>query len=150
MPEAMPHRHSPDLPLCTSRKCLREATHKDFHCRMIRDLGDTHCYDLNGDFKCRSQSEGKQALQKNLPATGTPSMNQEHLHYQDLSVTNFRGLQQVTFPELARVNLITGRNNSGKSSLLEAIRIQAANGVTDTLHDILVEREEYSEPARSG
>lgn len=58
MPEAMPHRHSPDLPLCTSRKCLREATHKDFHCRMVRDLGDTHCYDLNGDFKCRSQSEG--------------------------------------------------------------------------------------------
>lgn len=73
-------------------------------------------------------------------------MNQEHLHYQDLSVTNFRGLQQVTFPELARVNLITGRNNSGKSSLLEAIRIHAANGATDTLHDILVEREEYSEP----
>jgi AAA15 family ATPase/GTPase len=38
-----------------------------------------------------------------------------------LNVTNFRGFERLEIPKLARVNLIGGVNNSGKTALLEAI-----------------------------
>src|SRR5437773_5511217 len=38
-----------------------------------------------------------------------------------LHVSNFRGFSEVRLNNLQRVNLIVGRNNSGKTSLLEAI-----------------------------
>jgi len=38
-----------------------------------------------------------------------------------LHLSNFRGFSQVRLNNLQRVNLIVGRNNSGKTSLLEAI-----------------------------
>ncbi len=41
--------------------------------------------------------------------------------YESLHIQGFRGLEDVRFDALRRVNLIVGRNNSGKTSLLEAI-----------------------------
>ncbi len=38
-----------------------------------------------------------------------------------LTVKNFRGIKQLELPELAPFTLLTGRNNVGKSSILEAI-----------------------------
>lgn len=38
-----------------------------------------------------------------------------------ISLTNFRGFASLELKDLPRVNLIVGRNNSGKTSLLEAI-----------------------------
>ena len=38
-----------------------------------------------------------------------------------LYLSNFRGFSEVKLNNLQRVNLIVGRNNSGKTSLLEAI-----------------------------
>ena len=38
-----------------------------------------------------------------------------------LHVRNFRGLSDVTVDKLSRINLVTGRNNAGKTTLLEAI-----------------------------
>lgn len=38
-----------------------------------------------------------------------------------LHIKNFRCFEDLTIPELGRVNLIVGKNNSGKSTLLEAI-----------------------------
>src|SRR6266487_3878276 len=38
-----------------------------------------------------------------------------------LAIENFRGLQQVALEELRRVNLIVGGNDTGKTSVLEAL-----------------------------
>jgi recombinational DNA repair ATPase RecF len=46
----------------------------------------------------------------------------------ELRVTRFRSLHDLAVGPFARVNLITGKNNSGKSSLLEAVRILATEG----------------------
>ena len=59
-----------------------------------------------------------------------------------LTIRGFRGFQDLTIPEFGKVNLITGKNNTGKSSVLEAIRILVAGGAAETLHTILRYREE--------
>ena len=61
-----------------------------------------------------------------------------------LSISNFRTFQDLTIEGLGRVNLVTGRNNTGKSSVLEAIRILTSDGSQFVLDDILRKREEYS------
>ena len=70
-------------------------------------------------------------------------MKQEQLPYSKFKVQNFRGITELQTPQLARVNLITGTNNSGKSSLLEAIRLHQHNAALHIIRDILSEREEY-------
>ncbi|MFM6461214.1 MAG: AAA family ATPase [Planktothrix sp.] len=42
---------------------------------------------------------------------------------QDLQICGFRGFQEIKLSGLGQVNLIVGNNNSGKTSLLEAIAI---------------------------
>ena len=54
-----------------------------------------------------------------------------------LQIRNFRILEDFLVPSLGRVNLIVGRNNSGKSTVLEAIRILAARGNPRTLLSVL-------------
>jgi len=51
-------------------------------------------------------------------------------------------LANLKIDSLGHVNLITGKNNSGKSTLLEAIRILATGGALRTVFDILNYREE--------
>lgn len=41
----------------------------------------------------------------------------------DLQICGFRGFQEINLSDLEQVNLIVGNNNSGKTSLLEAIAI---------------------------
>ncbi|MBI1290109.1 AAA family ATPase [bacterium] len=45
-----------------------------------------------------------------------------------LTIKNFRAFRELRLENLARVNMITGRNNTGKSSVLEALSIFATNG----------------------
>lgn len=59
-----------------------------------------------------------------------------------LRIRNFRILEDFLVPSLGRVNLIVGRNNSGKSTVLEAIRILAARGNPRTLLSILADHNE--------
>lgn len=59
-----------------------------------------------------------------------------------LRVTRFRSLKDLTVGPFGRVNLITGKNNAGKSSLLEAIRILVTEGAASTFNNILNYREE--------
>ncbi|XGV86958.1 MAG: AAA family ATPase [Limnothrix sp. BL-A-16] len=40
---------------------------------------------------------------------------------QSLEIENFRQFSHFTIPKLGRINLLTGKNNSGKTSVLEAI-----------------------------
>jgi AAA15 family ATPase/GTPase len=40
-----------------------------------------------------------------------------------LVIKNYRGLEDFQVEKLGRVNLIVGKNNSGKSTVLEALRL---------------------------
>ncbi len=65
------------------------------------------------------------------------------LHFPDLSIEGFRGFKHLSISPLGRVTLITGKNNSGKSSILEALRLHSHNGAPSTVYNILTFREEY-------
>ena len=45
-----------------------------------------------------------------------------------LKIKRFRALEDFSVAKLGRVNLIVGKNNSGKSTVLEALQIYARNG----------------------
>lgn len=49
-----------------------------------------------------------------------------------LEVRGFRGFRQLQIEHLGRVNLIVGKNNVGKSSLLEALQLYASRASTPT------------------
>jgi len=61
----------------------------------------------------------------------------------NLRIKNFRMLEDLDIPKLGRVNLIVGKNNSGKSSVLEALRIYAGNANPLLLREILLGHDEY-------
>ena len=65
------------------------------------------------------------------------------LQFPDLSIQGFRGIEELSIPQLGRVTLITGKNNTGKSSILEALRIHTHNAAPYLLYDILTSREEH-------
>ncbi|WP_133510546.1 TIR domain-containing protein [Candidatus Thiosymbion oneisti] len=72
----------------------------------------------------------------------------------NLTIGGFRSFRELKLEGLGRVNLITGRNNTGKSSLLEAVRILASDFPPATIQDILIKREENvfdtDEPSKQG
>lgn len=47
------------------------------------------------------------------------------LPFEHLSITAFRGLRQLTLEKLGRVNLLVGLNDSGKTSVLEAVALMS-------------------------
>lgn len=61
-----------------------------------------------------------------------------------LRIRNFRGLDDFVVSKLGRVNLIVGKNNSGKSSVLEALRILAARGNPRVMREVLDSHDETS------
>lgn len=60
-----------------------------------------------------------------------------------LTINNYRLFENFRINQTARVNLVVGTNNSGKSSLLEAIYLLASEDVTSSLFYILDERGEF-------
>ena len=63
------------------------------------------------------------------------------LHFPNLTIKGFRGIKELTIPQLGRVNLITGKNNTGKSTILEALRIN----LNDAEPWVILETLEYRE-----
>ena len=61
-----------------------------------------------------------------------------------LSITGFRGIDQLQIPRLGRVALLAGQNGVGKTTVLEALRIYAARGGIDTLREVLSRRDELT------
>ena len=59
-----------------------------------------------------------------------------------LIINNYKNIRHLNIDRLGRVNLIWGKNNAGKSSLLEALSIYAANGRVGQLYEILRQRGE--------
>jgi AAA15 family ATPase/GTPase len=59
-----------------------------------------------------------------------------------LYIKNFRLFKELTIEHLGRVNLIVGRNNSGKTCLLEALWIYGRNADSTVLEKIIAKRDE--------
>ena len=66
------------------------------------------------------------------------------LHLPDLEINGFRGFDSLSIGRLGRVNLITGENSVGKTTVLEAVRMFAARGRYRVLEEILNAREELT------
>lgn len=60
-----------------------------------------------------------------------------------LHIRNFRCFEDLQVPSLGRINLIVGKNNTGKSTLLEAVYVFAKNGGQEALKEILDNRHEF-------
>lgn len=61
---------------------------------------------------------------------------------QSLVINNYKNFDKLTLENLANVNLIVGKNNVGKSTLLEVISIVAANGDVNWIKELLEMRGE--------
>src|SRR2546423_5128886 len=62
-----------------------------------------------------------------------------------LELSKFRGFQHLLIERLGRVNLIVGKNNVGKSNLLEALQMYGHRASTST---IISEIMETSQPSK--
>lgn len=63
-----------------------------------------------------------------------------------LEIRGFRAFGHLRIDQLARVNLIVGRNNVGKTCLLEALRLYAERGSPALLWEMLELRDEGNRP----
>jgi AAA15 family ATPase/GTPase len=61
---------------------------------------------------------------------------------ESLAIKNFRCLKDFKIPLLKRINLFTGKNNTGKSTILETIAIYATKGDLRLITQLLNERGE--------
>ena len=59
-----------------------------------------------------------------------------------LEIKNFRAFKHLRIEKLGRVNLIVGKNNVGKSSVLEGLLLYGRKGSLSAVWDILVARNE--------
>lgn len=59
-----------------------------------------------------------------------------------LEIKNFRAFKHLRIEKLGRVNLIVGKNNVGKSSVLEALWLYAVKGEPTAIFQLLQERDE--------
>lgn len=66
-----------------------------------------------------------------------------------LNIRNYRSLRNLQINSLGKVNLITGKNNTGKSTILEAIAIYASKGDLNILYQFLSERGENFKQSES-
>ncbi len=63
--------------------------------------------------------------------------------FKSLSIENYRIFRHIQLNDIGRVNLVVGMNNSGKSSLLEAIYLLTSDEPETSLAFILNERGEF-------
>ncbi len=61
-----------------------------------------------------------------------------------IKIENFRCFKSFELQQLGRVNLLVGKNNSGKTSILEAIRLLCSNVDEELLKQMMINRGEYS------
>ena len=68
----------------------------------------------------------------------------DRLHLPSLSITGFRGIDNLVIPRLGRVTLLAGKNGIGKTTVLEACRVLASRGRFTILTELARGHEEYS------
>ena len=67
-----------------------------------------------------------------------------------LVLRGYRGFESYRMTDLARVNLVVGKNNSGKTSILEAVELLASDGHLSTFHNAAQRRGETAAYYRKG
>ena len=65
-----------------------------------------------------------------------------------IEIKNYRVFMDLVIPKFGRVNLVVGKNNVGKSTLLEALWLYSQKGNPSVLVDLLRSRDEYSRVSR--
>lgn len=73
----------------------------------------------------------------------------ENLILNSLEIRGFRGFRHLQIGRLGRVNLIVGKNNVGKSSLLEALQLYVHRGSPVLIWELLRTRDESRYPPSS-
>jgi hypothetical protein len=68
------------------------------------------------------------------------------LFLDSLEIQNFRGFRHLQIEKLGRVNLIVGRNNIGKTALLEALHLYARKDGSSLVWEMLQARDELRKP----
>ena len=62
-----------------------------------------------------------------------------------LNLDRYRGFESYRLTDLKRVNLVVGKNNCGKTSILEAIELLVSGGSVFTLQSSAERRSEFDE-----
>ena len=70
-------------------------------------------------------------------------LRSRRLHLPNLSIKGFRCFDKLSIPELGRVNLFTGKNGSGKTTILEAVKVYASRADESVLAELIIGREEF-------
>ena len=70
------------------------------------------------------------------------------LMLESLEIQRFRAFEHMQIERLGRVNLITGKNNVGKSCLLEALLVYAYRGSPSQILQLMEARDEIQYPSR--
>jgi len=65
--------------------------------------------------------------------------------FKTITIENFRGFQSFKLENLGRINLLVGENNSGKTSILEAVELLCSRRTIETLFKVMNRRGEYLE-----
>lgn len=60
-----------------------------------------------------------------------------------LKIENFRCFQTFELQQLGRLNLLVGTNNSGKTSILEAVQLLKSQSNLESLREVMIGRGEY-------
>ncbi|MBF2090627.1 MAG: AAA family ATPase [Synechococcales cyanobacterium K44_A2020_017] len=60
-----------------------------------------------------------------------------------LRIENFRCFQMFELQQLGKLNLLVGTNNSGKTSILEAVQLLNSQSNFESLRDVMIGRGEY-------
>ena len=61
--------------------------------------------------------------------------------FQTIDIKAYRGLKNITLQNLSRVNILVGENNTGKTSILEAIQLLRDPEVVDNVLSIAKKRQ---------
>ena len=68
----------------------------------------------------------------------------DKLHLPSLSIRAFRGIDTLTISRLGRVTVLAGMNGVGKTTVLDAVRVYAARGRYNVVHELLADRQEVT------
>jgi AAA15 family ATPase/GTPase len=79
---------------------------------------------------------------KEIEKTKVRKDKKDELLLDSLEIKGYRCFEHLTIEKLGRVNLIVGKNNVGKTALLEALWIYARRGTWQILFDLLFSRDE--------
>ncbi len=77
-----------------------------------------------------------------IETTKTTEDKKDELLLDSLEIKGYRCFEHLTIEKLGRVNLIVGKNNVGKTALLEALWIYATRGTSETILRLLNWRDE--------